>query len=72
MMQFIKKMVSNDKEVSSKRVAGLFSLLNGIILAYLSIKYDIKEWAFNGLLTFSGIALGLTTINQIFEKKPNA
>jgi hypothetical protein len=72
MMQFLKKMVSNDKEVSSKRVAGLFSLLNGIVLAYLSIKYDIKEWAFNGLLTFSGIALGLTTINQIFEKKPNA
>lgn len=71
-MQFLKKMVSNDKEVSSKRVAGLFSLLNGIVLAYLSIKYDIKEWAFNGLLTFSGIALGLTTINQIFEKKPNA
>jgi len=71
-MQFIKKMVSNDKEVSSKRVAGLFSLLNGVVLAYLSIKYDIKEWAFNGLLTFSGIALGLTTINQIFEKKPNA
>jgi hypothetical protein len=72
MMQFIKKMVSDDKEVSSKRVAGLFSLLNGVVLAYLSIKYDIKEWAFNGLLTFSGIALGLTTINQIFEKKPNA
>jgi hypothetical protein len=72
MMQFVKKMVSDDKEVSSKRVAGLFSLLNGVVLAYLSIKYDIKEWAFNGLLTFSGIALGLTTINQIFEKKPNA
>lgn len=71
-MQFVKKMVSDDKEVSSKRVAGLFSLLNGVVLAYLSIKYDIKEWAFNGLLTFSGIALGLTTINQIFEKKPNA
>ena len=72
MMQFVKKMVSDDKEVSSKRVAGLFSLLKGVVLAYLSIKYDIKEWAFNGLLTFSGIALGLTTINQIFEKKPNA
>jgi len=71
-MQFVKKMFSDDKEVSSKRVAGLFSLLNGVVLAYLSIKYDIKEWAFNGLLTFSGIALGLTTINQIFEKKPNA
>ena len=71
-MQFLKKMVSNDKEVSSKRVAGLFSLLNGVVLAYLSIKYDIKEWAFNGLLGFSAIALGLTTINQIFEKKPNA
>ena len=70
-MQFLKKMVSNDKEVSSKRVAGLFSLLNGVVLAYLSIKYDIKEWAFNGLLSFSAIALGLTTINQIFEKKPN-
>jgi hypothetical protein len=65
-------MISEDKEVSSKRVAGIFSLINGIILAYLSIKFDIKEWVFNGLLTFSGVALGLTTINQIFEKKPNA
>lgn len=72
MMQFIKKMFSEDKEVSSKRVAGMFSLLNGVVLAYLSIKFDIKEWIFNGLLTFSGVALGLTTITQIFEKKPDA
>jgi len=71
-MSFFSKMISEDKEVSSKRVAGIFSLINGIILAYLSIKFDIKEWVFNGLLTFSGVALGLTTINQIFEKKPNA
>ena len=71
-MNFFRKMVSEDKEVSSKRVAGIFSLVNGVVLAYLSIKYDIKEWSFNGLLTFSGIALGLSTINQIFEKKPNA
>jgi hypothetical protein len=71
-MNFFSKMVSEDKEVSSKRVAGIFALVNGVVLAYLSIKYDIKEWSFNGLLTFSGISLGLTTINQIFEKKPNA
>jgi hypothetical protein len=71
-MNFFRKMVSEDKEVSSKRVAGIFALVNGVFLAYLSIKYDIKEWSFNGLLTFSGIALGLSTINQIFEKKPNA
>lgn len=71
-MSFFRKMVSEDKEVSSKRVAGIFALVNGVILAYLSLKYDIKEWSFNGLLTFSGIALGLTTINQIFEKKSNA
>jgi hypothetical protein len=71
-MNFFRKMVSEDKEVSSKRVAGIFALVNGVVLAYLSIKYDIKEWSFNGLLTFSGIALGLSTINQIFEKKPNA
>ena len=71
-MSFFSKMVSDDKEVSSKRVAGIFALVNGVILAYLSIKYNIKEWSFNGLLTFSGVALGLTTINQIFEKKPNA
>jgi len=70
-MNFFRKMVSENKEVSSKRVAGIFALVNGVVLAYLSIKYDIKEWSFNGLLTFSGIALGLTTINQIFEKKPN-
>jgi hypothetical protein len=71
-MNFFRKMVSEDKDVSSKRVAGIFALINGVVLAYLSIKYDIKEWSFNGLLTFSGIALGLSTINQIFEKKPNA
>jgi hypothetical protein len=71
-MNFFRKMVSEDKEVSSKRVAGIFALVNGVVLAYLSLRFDIKEWAFNGLLTFSGIALGLTTINQIFEKKPNA
>jgi hypothetical protein len=65
-------MVSEDKEVSSKRVAGIFALVNGVVLAYLSLRFDIKEWAFNGLLTFSGIALGLSTINQIFEKKSNA
>jgi hypothetical protein len=64
-------MVSEDKEVSSKRVAGIFALVNGVVLAYLSLRFDIKEWAFNGLLTFSGIALGLSTINQIFEKKSN-
>jgi hypothetical protein len=71
-MNFFRKMVSEEKEVSSKRVAGIFALVNGVILAYLSLKYDIKEWSFNGLLTFSGVALGLTTINQIFEKKSNA
>jgi hypothetical protein len=72
MMEFVKKMLSEDKEVSSKRFAGIFSLINGVILAYMSFKYDVKEWAFNGLLTFSGVALGLTTINQIFEKKSDA
>tara|TARA_R110000868_G_scaffold362405_1_gene624530 strand:+ start:56 stop:271 length:216 start_codon:yes stop_codon:yes gene_type:complete len=71
-MNFFRKMVSEDKEVSSKRIAGIFALVNGVVLAYLSVKYDIKEWSFNGLLTFSGVALGLTTINQIFEKKSNA
>jgi len=71
-MNFFRKMVSEDKEVSSKRVAGIFALVNGVVLAYLSIKYDIKEWSFNGLLTFSGVALGLTTINQIFQKKSDA
>jgi ABC-type Mn2+/Zn2+ transport system permease subunit len=71
-MNFFRKMVSEDKEVSSKRVAGIFALVNGVVLAYLSVKYDIKEWSFNGLLTFSGVALGLTTINKIFEKKSNA
>jgi ABC-type Mn2+/Zn2+ transport system permease subunit len=71
-MNFFRKMVSEDKEVSSKRVAGIFALVNGVVLGYLSVKYDIKEWSFNGLLTFSGVALGLTTINKIFEKKSNA
>ena len=46
-MNFFRKMVSEDKEVSSKRVAGIFALVNGVVLAYLSIKYDIKERSIN-------------------------
>ena len=65
-------LVSNGDDVSSKRVAALFTLLNVLILAYMAAsKKDnvLPEYMFNGLVLIIGGGLGLTVVEKIFTKK---
>ena len=61
-MQFIKQLLSNDGQVSSKRFAGIAAFVNAIVLGYLP---NTKQFVFEGFLMFSAAVLGVT----IFEKK---
>lgn len=72
MKEFIKKMLSADGEISSKRVASLFVLINVVILAYMaSIKNNgiLPDYMFDALCLIIGGGLGLTSIEAIFRKK---
>lgn len=72
MKEFLKKMLSADGEISSKRVASLFVLLNVVIMAYVaSLKNNgvLPEYMFNALCLIIGGGLGLTSIEAIFKKK---
>lgn len=72
MKEFLKKMLSADGEISSKRVASLFVLLNVVIIAYVaSLKNNgvLPEYMFNALCLIVGGGLGLTSIEAIFKKK---
>lgn len=72
MKEFFKKMLSADGEISSKRVASLFVLINVIILAYMaSIKNNgvLPEYMFSALCLIIGGGLGLTSLEAIFKKK---
>ena len=65
-------MLSADGEISSKRVASLFVLLNVVIMAYVaSLKNNgvLPEYMFNALCLIIGGGLGLTSIEAIFKKK---
>jgi len=72
MKEFITKMFSADGEISSKRVASLFVLLNVVVLAYVaSFKNQgvLPEYMFNALCLIVGGGLGLTSLETIFRKK---
>ena len=66
MIKFIKDMFSGGSEVSSKRVAGIISLLcaiTGIFTALLS------QLAFDSLLMYSATLLSASVVTTIFNKK---
>jgi lipoprotein signal peptidase len=73
MKEFIKKMLSTDGEVSSKRVAALFTLLNMIVLAYIatftSADKVAPKFMYDALALIVGGGLGLTVIEKIFGNK---
>ena len=72
MKEFITKMLSADGEISSKRIASLFVLLNVVVLAYVaSFKNQgvLPEYMFNALCLIVGGGLGLTSLETIFKKK---
>lgn len=70
MMEFIKKMFSDSSEVSSKRVAGIFTLVNAIIIGYISLyKKDGNQYVFDGLLMYSASMLAATVVTSLFQKQ---
>lgn len=72
MKEFFKKLFSADGEISSKRVASLFVLINVVVMAYVaSLKNNgiLPEYMFNALCLIIGGGLGLTSVEAIFKKK---
>jgi hypothetical protein len=72
MKNFIMNLLGNGSDVSSKRFASLFTLLNVIVLTYiatLTSKEGITpEYMFDALCLIAGGGLGLTVVEKIFSK----
>jgi hypothetical protein len=72
MKKFIMNLLGNGSDVSSKRFASLFTLLNVIVLTYiatLTSKEGITpEYMFDALCLIAGGGLGLTVVEKIFSK----
>ena len=73
MWNFIKDMFSNNNEVSSKRVASMFVLINVVVLAYIATfrsKDGITpEFMYDALCLIAGGGLGLTVIEKVLALK---
>jgi hypothetical protein len=72
MKNFIMSLLGNGSDVSSKRFASLFTLLNVIILTYVAT-FSSKdgatpEYMFDALCLIAGGGLGLTVVEKIFSK----
>ncbi|NBW58313.1 hypothetical protein EBR43_11160 [bacterium] len=73
MKEFLQKLLGGGSEVSSKRVAALFTLLNVIVLTYIatckSADQITPQFMFNALCWIVAGGLGLTTAEKIFGRK---
>jgi len=70
---FLVNMLSGKGSVSSKRFAAFFTLLNLIVMAYISTFHSKDEvtpdYIFFSLVIIVGAGLGLTVIEKIFMLK---
>ena len=73
MKKFFYDMFSAKGELSSKRVASVFTLINVIVLAYIATfrndDHITPQFMFDSLCLIAGGGLGLTVIEKIFSKK---
>lgn len=69
----MKKLISTNDDMSSKRFAALICTATVIILAFIATVSDVDkicpEFMFNSLCLIAGGGLGLSVIEKIFEKK---
>lgn len=68
---WIDKLLSSDDTVSSKRVAGLFVLINIIIFCYMAVLRDmvLPDFMFEAICFLAGSLLGITALETVFKKK---
>lgn len=73
MKKFIKDLLSNENETSSKRFAALFTLVNLIAITWFATfkaeNWVTPEFMYDALSLIAGGGLGLTVIEKIFSKK---
>ena len=71
MKNFFMKLMGDGSDVSSKRFSGIVTLLNLIILTYITTVKNgqTPEFMFDTLAMLAGAFLGLTSIERIFVKK---
>jgi hypothetical protein len=71
LIDFFSSLLSEGTAVSSKRFSGIVTLLNLIILTYITTVKNgqTPEFMFDTLAMLAGAFLGLTSIERIFVKK---
>jgi len=71
LFDFFSSLLSEGTAVSSKRFSGIVTLLNLIILTYITTVKNgqTPEFMFDTLAMLAGAFLGLTSIERIFVKK---
>ena len=70
---FFEKMFSSNSGVSSKRVVAVIIIVNIIVFCYIAIFLGkaLPEFMFDGLSMISGGGMGLTALENIFNRKKN-
>jgi hypothetical protein len=73
MKEFIKKLISANDDMSSKRFAALVCTATVITLAFIASVADkdkiCPEFMYDALCLIAGGGLGLSVIEKIFEKR---
>ena len=73
MKELMKKLISTNDDMSSKRFAALVCTAAVIVLAFIATAADedkiCPEFMFSSLCLIAGGGLGLSVIEKIFEKK---
>lgn len=69
MLQFLKDMLSNSENVSSKRVVGILSFLIIVSIVYINLftGKTVLEYILNFIFYICVTSLGLTTIEKFSE-----
>lgn len=73
MKSWFNKLLSRSAEVSSKRVAGIWSLLVCIALVFIDTftPFEVQYYMFRDLLLFSGGCFGLVLAENLKKESSN-